>query len=221
MIDESKYIFRDATTKDVDFIATAIIEAEKSSTNNLGLANMYDMTEEELRPYLNQILEEDVEGCEFWLSGYIIAEYEGHPVATGCGWLEGDNEFELPSEILKSNLLSYYFPKEKILKSAEKADIVKDIQLKREPGTYQWEFFYTVIEHRGHHLVPRIKEMFIQRGKMAGAKKLQGHVFANNIKSLKTYERLGFHIAEQKTSKNPLTKEYFPCDTIILMEKEF
>lgn len=220
MIDDNKYVFRQATDQDVDFIATAIIEAEKSSTNNLGLANMYGMTEEELRPYLIQILEEDVEGCEFWLSGYIIAEYEGNPVATGCGWLEGHNEYELPSEILKSNIISYYFPKDKILQSAEKADIVKGIQLKREPGTYQWEFFYTVVEHRGHHLVPKIKEIFLQRGKSVGAKKLQGHVFANNEKSLKTYERLGFHVVEKKTSNHPLTKEFFPCDTILLMEKE-
>lgn len=220
MIDDSKYIFRQATDQDVDFVATAIIEAEKSSTNNLGLANMYGLTEEELRHYLIQILEEDVEGCEFWLSGYIIAEYEGNPVATGCGWLEGCNEYNLPSELLKANLISVYFPKEKILESIKKADIVRDIQLKREPGTYQWEFFYTIEEHRGRHLVPKIKEMFMQRGKNAGAKKLQGHVFANNEKSLKTYERLGFHIAEKKTSKHPLTKDYFPCDTIILMEKE-
>lgn len=220
MIDDSKYIIRKATLDDVDFLVTTIIEAEKSSTNNLGLANYFEVTEEELRQYLKDILEEDIDGCELSVSSFIVAEYEGQVVSTRGGWLEGHNEDEQPSAVLKSNLIQFHFPMEKVLNAQKKWEIVKDIQVEREWGTYQWEYSYTVPEHRGHHLVPRINEMHIQQAKELCAKKIQGHVFANNIKSLKAYERSGFEVVKRYTSSHPLTKEYYPDDTILLLEKE-
>lgn len=220
MIDDSKYIIRKATLDDVDFLVTTIIEAEKSSTNNLGLANYFEVTEEELRQYLKDILEEDIDGCELSVSSFIVAEYEGQVVSTRGGWLEGHNEDEQPSAVLKSNLIQFHFPMEKVLNAQKKWEIVKDIQVEREWGTYQWEYSYTVPEHRGHHLVPRINEMHIQQAKELGAKKIQGHVFANNIKSLKAYARSGFEVVKRYTSSHPLTKKYYPDDTILLLEKE-
>ena len=220
MVDDSKYIIRKATLDDVDFLITTIIEAEKSSTNNIGLANYFEVTEEELRQYLKDILEEEVEGCELSVSSFIVAEYEGKVVSAKGGWLEGHNEDEQPSSVLKSNLIQYHLPMEKVLNAQNKWEIVKDIQIEREWGTYQWEYSYTVPEHRGHHLVPRINEMHILQAKNLGAKKIQGHVFAHNDKILKVYERGGFKVVKQYTSNHPLTKEYYPSNTILLLEKE-
>jgi ribosomal protein S18 acetylase RimI-like enzyme len=220
MIDDSKYIIRKATLDDVDFLVTTIIEAEKSSTNNLGLANYFEVTEEELRQYLKDILEEEIDGCELSVSSFIVAEYEGQVVSTRGGWLEGHNEDEQPSSVLKSNLIQFHFPMEKVLNAQKKWEIVKDIQVEREWGTYQWEYSYTIPEHRGHHLVPRINEYHIHEAKKLGAKKIQGHVFANNIKSIKAYERSGFNVVKRYTSSHPLTKEYYPDDTVLLLEKE-
>ena len=59
MIDDNKYIIRKATLNDVEFIADVIIEAEKSMTNNFGLANFFEMTESEIRKCIIQILEEE------------------------------------------------------------------------------------------------------------------------------------------------------------------
>ena len=219
-MDNKSYVIRKASIHDIDFIVTTIIEAEKSSTNKLGLANLFDITEEELRQYLKSILEEEVDGCEFSISSFIVAEFEGQVVSAKGGWLEGKNEEELSSSVLKSNLVSYYFPKEKILKAQKKLEIVQDIQIEREWGAYQWEYAYTAPEHRGHHLVPKINEIHIQQAKELGAKKIQGHVFANNYNSLRAYERSGFKIVKKFTSTNPLTKEFYPDDTILLLEKE-
>ncbi len=220
MIDDSKYVFRKATLADVGFIVTTIIEAEKSSTNHLGLANYFDVTEEELRQYLTNILEEEIDGCEFSISSFIVAEYKGKVVSAKGGWLEGYNDDEQPSFVLKSNLIQYYFPMEKVLNAQKKLEIVKDIQIEREWGAYQWEYAYTVNEHRGHHLVPRINEMHIELARELGAKKIQGHVYANNDKILKVYERCGFKVMKSFTSSHHLIKEYYPDDTILLLEKE-
>lgn len=220
MIDDNRYIFRKATINDVDFLVTTIIEAEKSSTNNLGLANYLEVTEEELRHYLKAILEEEIDGCEMSISSFIVAEYDGVVVSAKGGWMEGNNEDEQSSAVLKSNLISYHFPMEKILNAQKKWEIVKDIQIEREWGAYQWEYSYTVPEHRGHHLVPRINDMHIEKAIELGAKKIQGHVFAKNIKILKVYERSGFKVLRSYTSNHPLTKEYYPDNTILLLEKE-
>ena len=115
MIDDSKYIIRKATLDDVDFITKVIIEAEKSMTNNFGLANFFEMSEDEIEGYIKQILEEEIDGCEFSLSSFFVAEYDGEPVSALGGWLEGYYD-EMPSEILKSNLVGFVFPKDKVLK---------------------------------------------------------------------------------------------------------
>lgn len=49
MIDEKKLIIRQAIISDAEFIATTIIEAEKSGTDNLGSANYFEITEEEYK----------------------------------------------------------------------------------------------------------------------------------------------------------------------------
>ena len=85
MIDDNDYIIRKATIGDADFLVTTIIEAEKSSTNNLGLANYFEVTADELRQYLKAILEEEVDGCEFSVSSFIVAEYEGRVVSAKGG----------------------------------------------------------------------------------------------------------------------------------------
>lgn len=102
MIDDNKYIIRRATLNDVDFIAKVIIEAEKSMTNNLGLAKFFEMSENEIEICIKQILEEEVNGCEFSLSSFFVAEYDDETVSALGGWLEGYYD-EMPSEILKSN----------------------------------------------------------------------------------------------------------------------
>ena len=136
MIDDNKNIIRKATLDDVEFIATVLIEAEKSMTNNFGLANFFELSEEDIRKYIIQILEEEVDGCEFSLSSFFVAEYDGEPVSALGGWLEGYYD-EMPSTLLKANLVGYVFPKENVLRTRDKADIVKALQIEREMGTYQ------------------------------------------------------------------------------------
>ena len=149
MIDDKKYIIRRASLNDKDFIADVIIEAEKSGTGNCGLAKLYDLTEQELKRYLVNMLEEEIDGCELSLSSFLVVEYDGEPVAAGGGWLEGDNEDGLSSSILKANLIAYYIPAEKIKSSQLRLDIVKDIQIERELGTFQMEYAYVKKEHQG------------------------------------------------------------------------
>jgi ribosomal protein S18 acetylase RimI-like enzyme len=217
MIDDSKYIIRKATLDDVEFIATVIIEAEKSMTNNLGLANFFELTEDEVRKYIIQVLEEEVDGCEFSLSSFFVAEYDGEPVSALGGWLEGYYD-EMPSALLKSNLVGFVFPKENVLKTREKASIVKALQIEREMGTYQLENSYTKAEFRGLHIMGLLDGYHIDIAIKKGVKKIQAHVSKENEKSLRACERSGFHVVRYYTSHHPHVKDYYPDDTMVLLE---
>ena len=191
MIDDNKYIIRKATLDDVEFIATVIIEAEKSMTNNFGLANFFELSEEDIRKYIIQILEEEVDGCEFSLSSFFVAEYDGEPVSALGGWLEGYYD-EMPSALLKANLVGYVFPKE------------------------------NVFDHRGHRLIQRLMMAHLAYAKELdpNVKKAQLHVFENNPTIIKVHERSGYHIAKRYVSDNPLALEYYPYNVELLMEKD-
>ena len=52
-----------------------------------------------------------------------------------------------------------------------------------------------------------------------GVKKIQAHVSKENEKSLRACERSGFHVVRYFTSSHPQVKEYYPDDTMVLLER--
>lgn len=220
VFDPNKIVIRQATLQDVEFIATTIIEAEKSSTDKIGPANYFEIPESDYRKYIIQMLEEEIDGCEISISSFVVAEYDGKVVAAQSGWLEGDNEDHAPSAILKSNLFAFTLPKENLLKGHDKVDIVKDIIVEREMGTYQFENSYTAPEFRGHHIISILDEYQAKKAKEKGASKVQVTVCKGNDKALKARIRSGFHVVRSYTSKHPLIWDYYPDDTLLLLEYE-
>lgn len=220
MYDPNKLTIRQASLNDVEFIATTIIEAEKSSTDKIGPANHFEISEEDYKKYLIQMLEEEIDGCELSISSYVVAEYEGIVIAARGGWLEGDNEDKASSSVLKSNLFAYYLPKELLLKAQSKYDIVKDIMIERDMGVYQFENSYTSPAFRGYHIMALLDSWHIKRAAEMGAKKVQVVVCKGNEKALKARRRSGFHTVKSFTSHHPLIMEYYPDDTLLLMERD-
>src|SRR5262245_11133088 len=102
----SDYSFREARLSDVPFLADTMISAEKSGTDRLGLAAICGLSENELRDLLIAMLNEEVDGCEYSVSSFLMAEADGKVVAALASWIEGQPE-GVPSMILKSNLLAF------------------------------------------------------------------------------------------------------------------
>lgn len=220
MFNPDNLIIRPATLEDIDFVVTAIIEAEKSSTDKIGPANYFEITEADYRKYLIQMLEEEIDGCEISINNFVVAEYDGEIVAAQSGWLEGDNEDCSSSSMIKSNLFAYFLPKENLLKGQCKYDIIKGLMIERGMGVYQLEYSYTKPEFRGYHIMTMLDAYHFKKAKEKGAKKIQVHVSKGNKKALKARERSGFHAVEYFTSSHPQVKEYYPDDTIVLFERE-
>jgi ribosomal protein S18 acetylase RimI-like enzyme len=211
------YLIHQATLKDIDFIIETIIAAEKSGTDKLSLATLFGLQESEVKTYLAQILNEEVVGCEFSISSFLVAEFKGECVAAVSGWLEGCNEYKLPSSILKANLLGYIFPKKCFPFANGKASIIKDFHIERELKTYQIEYVYVRKEHRGHHLAEKLIQEHIKRNKKSSH--IQVQVFSNNIPAIRSYKNIGFKERQIYTSNNKETINLLPYNQKILMQK--
>ncbi|MDB9721371.1 GNAT family N-acetyltransferase, partial [Winogradskyella sp.] len=176
------YKLRTANIFDINFLSKVIIEAEKSGSDKIGLAKVFNLTESELQNYLIQILDEEVDGCEFSISSFVIAEFNDEPVAAFGGWIENENEDNQPSYILKSNLIGYIFPQEKLMELKKNQEVIKDILIEREPHSHQLEYAYVDSNHRGMGLINKIinELLKIAKEKNPSLKKSQVQVFENN-----------------------------------------
>jgi len=214
------YSIRKARIDDINFLADVIIGAEKSMTNNLGLATFFELTKDKLKSLIISMLEEEIDGCEFSISSFYVACYRNTPIAAVGGWLEGYYD-DMPSSLLKSNLIGFTFPKDSITKTKSKIEIIKDIQFEREKGAYQTEYSFVDNNHRGKYLINQLLEVHFNNAKLLNPKikKAQSQPFANNETIIKILELSGYQKVKIFKSKNKDILKYFPYHTKLLMEK--
>lgn len=209
---------RPATVKDNPFLIETIIEAEKSGTDKIGLSNLFHLSEEKLRQCLIQMMEEEIDGCEFSISSFQIAEIEGISVAAIAGWIEGENEDNIPSGMLKSNLLGFVLPKESLEYVQKLSGLLGGIQIARETYTYQIEYVYVSPDYRGMGLISALLDA---HSKLAGGvvHKMQVQAFANNSAAIKAYEKYGFKVKREYEVCDEQILNYLPYNIKLLLEK--
>ncbi len=218
----SEYLIRKAKPSDIPFLADVVIASEKAMSDRLSFTTLFNKPEEEVKQLIIQMFEEEVDGCELSLSSFIVTEFEGQPISGSGAWIEGFNG-NMPSGILKSNLISYTFGKESIEYLKTKSHIVKDVMIDREPMTLQLEYFHIKNEHLGKGLddllMKRIEEKAL--AEYPELKKVQCQIFKNSVFSIKILLRHGFRIVGSYKSDNDDIFDYLPFNVKLLMEKEF
>lgn len=216
----SEYLIRKAVASDIPFLADVVIASEKAMSDRLSFTTLFNKTEEEAKELIIQMFEEEVDGCELSLSSFIVTEFEGKPISGSGAWIEGFKG-NMPSGILKSNLISYTFGKESIGYLRTKSDIVKDVMIEREPMTLQLEYFHIKNEHLGKGLDAALMDK-IEENALAQypeLKKVQCQIFKNSVFSIKILLRHGFKIVKSYKSDNDDIFDYLPFNEKLLMEK--
>lgn len=215
------YSFRRANLSDVKFITKAILEAEKGNSKKVGIANLSNLSEKEFSSLLVNILEEEIDGCEFSIRSFLIAEFKDEPVATFAGWVESRNEDELPSLTLKSNLLGFYLPKENLNILFNNSAALKELQLNRKPSLLQFEYAFVQPKHRGKNLIQQIIHKIIDREKQKFPEVsiAQVQLYANNYPAISAYSKMGFVEVDRRTTENEIIADLLPHNAKILMEK--
>ncbi len=212
--------FVQATEADLDFVTEAVFAAVKSGTNVLSYATLFEKSEEELKPLFRDMIEEDIEGQELWLSGFLIAKTDdGIPAATCCAWVEGE---EGASSMLTAQVLSFGLGQEVYQKALEKHEIIESLRVDRTEGTLQFEHVYTALEFRGKGLAKQVIEKQIEQYKVQNSELTKAEIilFKTNESALKAYQKLGFETTFEQHSQHPEILNYFPADTRVLMNKD-
>lgn len=214
------YLMRTVTPEDFSFLADVIIGAEKGNSGKLSYATLFGMEENSVKELIIAMLNEDIDGCEFSPSSYLIADYKGEPVAALGAWIECFNQ-ALPSKILKSNLLSFFLEKKKIQSLNSKLHILRDIVIEREVMSLQLEYLYVARMHRGRELHTRLLNEHVVNAFLLFPElcKAQAQVFENNSVAIKAYEKVGFGIVKTYRSGNDEIFDYLPYNAKTLMEK--
>lgn len=215
------YRIRNATRDDFSFIADTIIGAEKGNSGKLSFATIFELEEKDVKDLIIGMLEENIDGCEFSPSSYLIADYKDIPVAAVASWIECYNGI-LSSTILKSNLLSFFLEEKQIQSLKLKSQIICDLIIEREAMTLQFEYLYVTKAHRGRGLHERLMNEHLVNAFSVCPEliKAQLRVYENNYVAIRLYEQNGFRKVRSYTSDNNEILDYLPYNTKILMEKD-
>ncbi len=211
----SKYLFRPANLNDVDFLVNTIIEAEKSGSNILSYSRVFNLKEEELVSIFKEMFLEEIDGCEFSVSNYIVAELENKVVAAIGAWVE---DIENPSSKIKSNLLGYYLPKESILCASQASKVTSELIIIHPPGALSLVMVYVSPDHRGNNLIDLLTKEHIKKNQ--GITDLAVQVMANNIPAIRAYNKIGFETAQIVKSEDEKILNFLPGNEKLLMKKK-
>jgi len=209
-----EYTLREADSNDIDFIVEAIIEAEKSGSDIFSYSKVFNLSEAELKDIFRLMLLEEISGCEFSVSSYIVAETNKGLAGAIGAWVENK---ENPSSFLKSNLLSYYLPKSSIIYASNEAKLTSELVIDHVHGALSLVIVYITPEHRGKHLFELLTNEHIKRN--TGIRELSIQVMSNNLYAIRAYERYGFRKSYVMKSENEKLKQFLPYNEKILMKK--
>jgi len=216
-----EYTIRKATANDIDFLTEAIIAAEKSGSDKLGLATFFDISEEKVKSCLKEILEEEIVGCEFSLDSFKVVDHEATPVAAVAGWIEGYDEDNPGSQILKSNLIGFVYPVEAIQAVRERQELIQDLLISRKKGALQIEYVYVSSGHRGQGLARELIAAHIAAAlEKTALEVVEVQLFANNAEAIKLYDRMGFEIKGRYIATENEILKYLAHSEKLLMSKK-
>lgn len=207
----SSFLIKKATLADIPFLSKAILEAEKSFSQRPFLAKLFSLSDELCVKYIAEMLEEEMEGCEFSISSFLIAFDRDKPIASVGGWIENfDGTTE--SNKIRASLIGYVFPKEAILAAKESAALISQFSLVRRQNFLQIEYVYVQDDYRGrgiaaHLIEAHIKEALVQFPSMEG---VEIQFFDTNEIAAKVYEKIGFVPVDRVMMDNEQAQKLMP-----------
>lgn len=215
------FTLRPATEADLPFLVEAIVAAEKSGTDRLSYCTLFGLTEPEVRAMLAEILAEDLPGQELCISGFMVAERDGEPAGTACGWVEGSAA--RGSAIVKANLLAHFVGRERIAAAAPRLAQIAPLVVPRTPGALQIESVYVSPAFRRLGVCERIVAGIEQRALASPEPPARGQIIvaAGNEGALRVYRRCGYAETLRRSSDDPAVSALLPATARVLLERRF
>ncbi|MHB1688639.1 MAG: GNAT family N-acetyltransferase [Ignavibacteriaceae bacterium] len=207
---------RQATKNDIEFVIETIIESEKSGSQVVSSCKVFGLSEEKFKEILREVLAQDIEDYDYYLSGFIVAEKNGEYVGGLGSFFEGT---ETHSGIIKATILFQYLDKSKMKEIAKNTRIIKGITPAREAGTLQLEHGYVKEKYRRQGVFITLLKENIKRNLVRHTfPKVQGIIFKDNYKSYNAHLKFGYEVVDERKVDDPEVLNFFPYNTKLLLE---
>lgn len=190
-------LIRKAVAQDLQFIVQAILDAEYGGIGPIPWCALFELSVDEFREILIQILAEDLEGQEWCLSQFYIASYQGNSVAALSAWIENENGQS--SSMLMSSLVYHFIPEQKRKEASERMHRFAQLRIGRTSGALQLESIHTHPDYRGNGIIQYLISTVIQEQKIREPELQQVEILlsGSNKSARKAYEKSGFQCVEE------------------------
>ncbi len=211
---------RNANENDLDFLVEAIYYAEKSGTEIFSYSTIFNLSEEEIKQILRNIIAENEGYCELSLDSFLVAEIDNKLVGTVAGWVEAMDE--IPSALAKANMLFSNLPSQAIENAISLNKILSEIHIERTEHALQLESIYTNKDFRGKGIAKLLIDKHIELAKQKDktVKIAQIILADNNSSAINTYKNAGFELTLHPKTENKEILKYLPSNGKLLMEKK-
>lgn len=216
------YTIRQATKSDYMFLAEAVIKADLGTEGkNSSYAALLGVSNETAINSIAAMMDEEVGGCEFCPTTFLVAEYENKPVACVSSWIEGENG--ISSWQIRTALIREYFPKGSIEHILKLSDLTNEVMVHRTDGALQIESVFVSPEHRGQGLAADLIKAHVvnAHNKNTSAKIVELMTYTNNESAINSYSKLGFSVISKTCSNDSKALDFFPHNSMVLMQVEF
>ncbi len=218
---ELNYIIRRAKVSDYAFLAEAILKADIGTTGtNTSYAALFGLSYEQARDAITAMMPEEVEGCEFSPFHFLVAEFNGEPVACVSAWIEGLDG--VSSWMARSALMQHYYPKGALDFVQSKKHITDKMMVHRTEGTMQIESVFVSDKHRGKGLAAKLIKAHVAKFLLQQYPVSQAELmtYIENKTAIHTYEKIGFNIKDRTQCDDPDVLHYFPGTGMVLMQTD-
>lgn len=189
-IRETAMKIRAATIDDVPFIAWAILESSRAGKKQ-GVFDLIFSPAEDITKALEALIQHDIKTiCHY--SNFLIAEVDGEPAGTLCGYDGHKLSWDKMSEALtqmgcqgdyKERIASYLLCESEV----EKNTLVLDFMITKE-------------KYRGLGVVKELVKKVLLNARLKGFRRAPTNIEIGSIETQLAYEKMGFTAKEEKRS---------------------
>ena len=212
---------RRAGPDDIEFVVTAIVEAERSGSGASVYERVFDLSPADVRALVREMVEQGLDGSELSCASFWLAVDGDVPVAGLAAWVEADGG--PGSAMLRAAALVHALGARRWQASAPRLRALRAVEVARQPGSLQIESVYTAPEQRGRGTVSEL----IGRA-IADCRATHPHVTRCQILSVvengasgRAFARAGFREVRRVTSSASEVLAFFPGSGRILWERDW
>ena len=187
----------DARKDHIPFLAWVVLTAFRSHLER-GMWDFFvDASEAETLRFLETLAGTETRTWEHY-SNFIVAEYEGKPVAALCGYFEAERGGPVFEQGVQEACEELGWTEADITAGWQRAGTIAHCSSEHAPGAWIVENVASLADFRRRGLVDRLLQEILDRGRTTDASVAEIGVFIGNDRAQAAYEKAGFAVVAEK-----------------------